>query len=63
MLTDEGDYNSSVSKCSVNWWRRWLLTIAVLVNVLLTDGDYNSSVVNVLLTDDHNKSSVNVSKC
>ena len=23
MLTDEGDYNSSVSKCSVNWWR-WL---------------------------------------
>ena len=23
LLTDEGDYNSSVSKCSVNWWR-WL---------------------------------------
>ena len=22
LLTDEGDYNSSASKCSVNW-RRW----------------------------------------
>ena len=40
-----------------------MTTIAVLVNVLLTeDGDYNSSVSNVMLTDDGDNNS-SVSDC